>query len=180
MGTRWGLYDLVAHGPTPSRFRRVTAQILGLKDNLISIEWAVCPSDALFCPVEPHGGRSDDLWRTTCFEAFFRAPGSAAYYEYNFSPSLAWAAYRFDGYRSGMQPLGQRFDPEIKIGEAGYHLAAEFEVPLIEAGWQIALSAVLEDKDGGKSYWALRHPPGAPDFHHADCFALELLPPDAP
>ena len=24
------------------------------------------------------------------------------------------------------------------------------------------------------SYWALAHPPGKPDFHHPDCFALEL------
>ena len=29
---------------------------------------------------------------------------------------------------------------------------------------------------GGISYWALAHPPGKPDFHHADGFALELSP----
>ena len=38
----------------------------------------------------------------------------------------------------------------------------------------IGLSAVIEETDGTKSYWALRHPPGPPDFHHPDCFALEL------
>lgn len=42
----------------------------------------------------------------------------------------------------------------------------------------IALSAVIEEVDGTKSYWALRHPPGPPDFHHPDCFALTLGPPD--
>jgi hypothetical protein len=42
------------------------------------------------------------------------------------------------------------------------------------ATWRLGLSAVLEEADGGKSYWALTHPHGKPDFHHADCFALEL------
>jgi hypothetical protein len=38
------------------------------------------------------------------------------------------------------------------------------------------LSALIEDQNGGKSYWALAHPPGKPDFHHADSFALEFSP----
>jgi hypothetical protein len=41
--------------------------------------------------------------------------------------------------------------------------------------WRLGLSAVLEEKDGAKSYWALAHPPGdQPDFHHPDCFAARL------
>ena len=46
--------------------------------------------------------RADELWRHTCFEAFVRALPSAAYYEFNFSPSTQWAAYQFSGYRQGM------------------------------------------------------------------------------
>jgi len=38
----------------------------------------------------------------------------------------------------------------------------------------IAMAAVVEDEGGRLSYWALRHPPGKPDFHHPDSFALEL------
>src|SRR5438045_24619 len=45
--------------------------------------------------------RADDLWRTTCFEAFL-GTGDGGYYELNFSPSTEWAVYRFDGYRAGM------------------------------------------------------------------------------
>jgi hypothetical protein len=46
---------------------------------------------------------------------------------------------------------------------------------LRKEGWgSLALSAVIETLDGAKSYWALAHPPGKPDFHHADCFAIEL------
>jgi hypothetical protein len=33
---------------------------------------------------------------------------------------------------------------------------------------------VIEAADGGKSYWALAHPPGRPDFHHAAGFAAHL------
>jgi hypothetical protein len=38
----------------------------------------------------------------------------------------------------------------------------------------LGFTAVIEDRDGRLSYWALRHPPGKPDFHHADSFALKL------
>jgi hypothetical protein len=43
-----------------------------------------------------------------------------------------------------------------------------------DAPWRLGLSAVIEDTRGSLSYWALAHPPGKPDFHHADGFALEL------
>jgi hypothetical protein len=35
-------------------------------------------------------------------------------------------------------------------------------------------SAVIADKDGRTAYWALTHPPGKADFHHRDCFDLQL------
>ena len=38
----------------------------------------------------------------------------------------------------------------------------------------LVVSAVIEDDSGALSYWALRHPPGKPDFHHPDAFAMEL------
>jgi hypothetical protein len=46
------------------------------------------------------------------------------------------------------------------------------------AALRVALSAVIEEEGGMLSYWALKHPPGKPDFHHPDAFALELEPPD--
>ena len=47
----------------------------------------------------------------------------------------------------------------------------------VDAGieWQLGLSAILEEKDGTKSYWALSHPGGdKPDFHDPVCFAARL------
>ena len=47
-------------------------------------------------------------------------------------------------------------------------------VQVSSAAWRLALTAVIEETGGAKSYWALKHAPGKPDFHHADGFVLEL------
>ena len=44
----------------------------------------------------------------------------------------------------------------------------------------IALAAVIEEVGGHKSYWALAHPDGPPDFHNRDCFIAHLPPVTAP
>ena len=115
--------------------------------------------------------RTDGLWRHSCFEAFVRSAGGEAYRELNFSPSTEWAAYRFDGYRSGMAELEAQ--PRIVRTTHGLDAAVELGSP---GTWHLGLSAVLEARNGTISYWALRHPPGRPDFHHRDCFALQLPP----
>lgn len=119
---------------------------------------------------------ADELWRRTCFEAFVRPSTGSAYYEFNFSPSTQWAAYRFDSYRSGMRVATEIDTPRIEVRSSAetYTLQAELKFDGLSSPLHLGLSAVLEEKNGRKSYWALAHPPGKPDFHHADCFALEL------
>jgi hypothetical protein len=127
--------------------------------------------------------RVDGLWRHTCFELFLRAPAEAGYLEYNFAPSGEWAAYRFSDYRAGMAPIEDGAPAiESRIRGGRYALTATFDLEpalglLADLPWQFALAAVIETRDGRKSYWAAAHPPGAPDFHHRDCFALKLPPP---
>ncbi len=136
--------------------------------------------------------RSDELWQHTCFEAFVRTPPGEAYYEFNFAPSTQWAAYRFDSYRSGMRIATEIKAPRIEVQTAPecYTLRASLELdqllapfPPSPASWgkgggdavgRLGLAAVLEETSGRKSYWALAHPPGKPDFHHFDCFAFEF------
>jgi hypothetical protein len=119
--------------------------------------------------------RADELWRHTCFEAFVSSSTDPGYYEFNFSPSTQWAAYRFSGYRSGMGVATEIAAPRIEVRSAAesYTLQASLELDRLSP-WRLGLSAVLEETNGRKSYWALAHPPGKADFHHADCFALEL------
>lgn len=135
--------------------------------------------DALELPDPADPVRANGLWRTTCFEAFVRAEGDDSYLEFNFSPSSQWAAYRFDGYREGMAELGLDAHPLIYLDASEGHFALETEIPLADGAIHLALSAVIEETDGTKSYWALAHPPGAPDFHHATCFAATLPAPNA-
>jgi hypothetical protein len=125
--------------------------------------------------------RTDGLWRHTCFEAFIRPLPGEAYYEFNLAPSTQWAAYRFDSYRSGMRVAAEFTAPRIEVqtDPARYTLQAVLtldELPDLppDGRWRLALSAVIEETNGGKSYWALAHPPSKPDFHHADGFAYEL------
>lgn len=122
--------------------------------------------------------RQDGLWQSTCFEIFARRPDAAEYIELNFSPSSNWAAYHFDDYRLGMDEQAVATTPEIYLDASESHVALEAELVLPQP-WgtveiEIALSAIIEETDGAKSYWALAHPPGAPDFHHPDCFAFML------
>ena len=139
--------------------------------------------DALRLPAPVAAERADELWRTTCFEAFVRAQGGEAYYEFNFAPSTAWAAYRFSGYRSGMG-MAEVSAPRIETrrGERSFALTAQLDLgaggPQPEANWALGLSAVLEDVGGALSYWAAAHPSGKPDFHHTDGFAIALAAPE--
>ena len=120
--------------------------------------------------------RADELWRHTCFEAFVRASPGPTYYEFNFSPSTQWAAYQFGSYRSGMRVATEIAAPRIEVrsDKVTYTLQAALELDGLSSPLHLGLSAVLEETNGRKSYWALAHPPGKADFHHADCFALEL------
>jgi len=134
-------------------------------------------------PPATAAARADELWQHTCFEAFVRISQGAAYYEFNFAPSTQWAAYRFSAYRSGMSIATEINAPRIEVQSSRecYTLRASLELdglPMLrhDAGWRLGLSALIEETNGRKSYWALAHPPGKADFHHSDCFAHELSP----
>jgi hypothetical protein len=120
-------------------------------------------------------GRTEDLWQTTCFEVFLRVPGDDRYREWNFAPSGEWAAYDFTAYRDGRSDV-EAAPPYIRVEDnmTWWALGATIAVDA-ETSWALGLSAILEEKDGTKSYWAIAHPPGdKPDFHDPACFAAHL------
>ncbi len=127
------------------------------------------------------GGRTDALWKHTCFEAFVAPEEGPGYHEFNFSPSLAWAVYGFSAYREGMLPaeLGRAPDISVRRGGDGLELTSAVRLGYLEdlrdaRRLRVALAAVIEDENARLSYWGLRHPSGKPDFHHPDAFALEI------
>ena len=122
---------------------------------------------------EPH--RAEDLWQTTCFEVFLRVPGEEAYREWNFAPSGNWAAYDFTSHREG-RARAEVTPPYVRVEDnlTWWATGATIAVPS-KKRFELGLSAILEEKDGTKSYWALNHPEAEkPDFHHAACFAAHL------
>ncbi|WP_439115372.1 DOMON-like domain-containing protein [Hydrogenophaga sp.] len=131
---------------------------------------------ALKIPLRATPGAADGLWQHTCFEAFVKVPGESAYCEFNFSPSGQWAAYRFSDERvrdTTAEAAQGRIEPHIDMGlDANtLHLQAwlpHSALPAAPAGQplQWGLTAVVEDRSGQLSYWALHHPAAKPDFHH--------------
>lgn len=177
---------LMAHPSTPCNAISVFEARVQVQDPaLLRIEYLLQGDLArLRIPPPRMAQRVDELWKHTCFEAFLLSAESAGYTELNFSPSGEWAAYGFSAYRTGMTPADGVGAPTTRIVREATALQVEvvIAVATIERARQsatplkMALAAVIEDADGRVSYWAQRHPPGKPDFHHPDGFALEISP----
>jgi hypothetical protein len=171
-------FDLLCHPETPaSEVTGVTVEVLAGQDDVL-LTYCVHDYGKVSVPSWRSPARVNGLWRTTCFEMFLKPAGEDDYFEFNFSPSSEWAAYAFTGYRDGMRDLDRDVAPHIE------RLADGVEVDCDLGGLRggvlhLALSAVIEESDGTKSYWALAHPPGPPDFHHPACFAATLPAPAA-
>jgi hypothetical protein len=172
------LLSLQRHPDTPSI--KVTAVDVALTatpgDDLL-IGYFVTGTEDLVVPEWAAGHRRDRLWETTCFEVFLKPEGGEAYFEFNFSPSTDWAAYRFQRHREGRSDLPRPVDPLATRGVEIFDPLLEVDLDLSglpNVAMRLGLSAVIEERGGRKSYWALAHPPGDPDFHDPACFALEL------
>ncbi len=175
--------QLICHPDTPAAsVESVAVEICMTDADDVLLTFSVAPGAMLAVPELASPNRADGLWQRTCCEMFLKPEGGESYFEFNLSPSGQWAAYAFDGYRVGMRNLDLPVDPHIWLESSGsdFILVADVDLAAMPSSrLEMALSAVIEEADGTKSYWALNHPPGKPDFHHPDCFALELPAPDA-
>lgn len=181
MGSGPEALGLIAHPDhTPQAIRRVSAALIGLDDHWLQLRWRIEGGAELVVPPFAGRRRADGLWQTTCFEMFV-AGGAEGYCEFNFSPSEAWAAYDFTGYRAGMCEREVARPPVGGLRGAGDLRLFDVAIPraaLPPFPWRVGLSAVLEEEGGAKSYWALAHPPGKADFHDPACFALRIGAPE--
>jgi hypothetical protein len=175
--------SLVRHPETrASAARAIVVRVARVPGGTLELSYAIRGDPERLRVPEPRPPRAaDGLWRHTCCEAFVALAGASAYHEFNFSPSGEWAAYAFEHYREGRQLVGEGGEPRIVVRRAADGLELDASVPLARlssehAGGKItlALSAVIEDENASRSYWALKHAPGKPDFHHPDAFALTL------
>ena len=171
----------------PGPIRQFDASAVYGADGALQFSWNLRGDLArLRIPAAAKPALADELWRHTCFEAFVADPHSSGYVELNFSPSGQWAAYGFRSYRTGMAPLPLKKAPAARWHQAAgkLELAVDFRMdslpgppgPRPPVAVRFALAAVAEDDQGNLTYWALRHPAGNPDFHHADNFVLKVEP----
>jgi hypothetical protein len=136
------------------------------------------PIAALAVPAPAARDRVDGLWRHTCFELFAARRGAAAYREFNFAPSGAWAAYAFASYREpDAAPALPAPEISTEVSSARLALTARLAPGCWPQGAQpleLGLAAVVETARGELGYFALHHPGERPDFHDRRGFTLAL------
>ena len=175
---------LVAHPDRPPLgVTGIESRIIARDENWLRVRWRVEGTQQLVVPPFAGKGRTDALWETTCFELYLKPHGGEAYCELNLSPSERWNAYDFDGYRAGMRERPFPHEPECTMRQGSTFAIFDAAIPvagLPEGDCAMGLSAILEEQGGVKSYWALTHPDGKPDFHAPACFTATLPAPGAP
>jgi hypothetical protein len=172
---------LSAHPAHPPGHVEAVNVAVGRDGERLSLHYTVrCPTRHLAIPRERKPDRADNLWQTTCFELFVLGENEG-YREFNFSPSHEWAAYRFDSYREGLRELGLDEPPKVISSDEGYGLILSANLRWTEDAMpKIGLSAVIEERGGIRSYWALAHRGDKPDFHDPACFTVTLPAPRRP
>ena len=110
---------------------------------------------------------------------FVAAKGSSRYWEFNMSPSGHWNVYRFSAYREGMREETGFESLPFSTSRADdlFILSLEIEpARFIEGVRQVVVGvcAVIRGKDGGTSFWALKHCGSKPDFHERESFVIEV------
>jgi hypothetical protein len=187
--------SLTSHPTTPCTYvRAVSVHVDRVGEHVLALHYRVEGDlDELRCPAPRTSQQTDGLWQHACFEAFVKHGDTRAYLEFNFSPSSEWAIYAFDDFRAGMQPRQPRHPPEIVTAQRGdgvleVDVTVDLDGLLAERTradarraspeetnrLRLSVAAVLEDRRGALSYWALAHPSERPDFHHPDSFVFWL------
>ena len=153
-----------------------------LHDNYLDLQYSLAGNieEILLPPPSPSPSRKDELWKATCFEFFLAIKGQPGYWEFNLAPFGDWNVYRMDAYRR----IGFREETaisqlhfEFKRESGGYALDVSVDLtPLIQAQQelQMAITAIIQAKDGSETYWALTHPAHYADFHLREGFILAL------
>lgn len=175
--------QLIRHPHAPSHaVQAVTAHATRTADAKIALSYSLSGDLTRVCLPPPGPARIGwKLWRHTCCEVFIRSRTGTSYHEFNFSPSGEWTAYAFTRYREGGPLDDESLNPQVAAESTNERLdlyalvdLARLSPSYVRGPLALGLAVVVEDANGAISYWALRHAPGQPDFHHAESFALEL------
>jgi hypothetical protein len=119
------------------------------------------------------------LWEATCLEFFVATLGQPHYWEFNLSPSGDWNVFRLEDYRQGLR--NEELVPALPFQVSCQARELTLSLSLSLGGLvdrsedlEMAMTAVLQDRSGAFSYWAVSHPGPEADFHRRDGFTVQL------
>lgn len=123
--------------------------------------------------------RRNNIWQETCFEFFLGLKDAERYWEFNLSPSGHWNVYRFKTYREARQEEEAFTSLPFNVISStdAFMLDLEFDLDKIipaDETLKVGISAVIKQRDGNTSYWALAHTGQKTDFHKRESFIIEL------
>ncbi len=152
-----------------------------VKNNLLAFRFVLKdPERVIYIPNGPKE-RQDNLWQSTCLEAFWSESGTLNYWEMNISPCGAWNLYKFNDYRIPTPPVREERILNISFESVsrGNETTFKVEVPLENLfldnkKLDVSLTSVIEFKNKEKSYFAIRHVNTKPDFHQRESFVCNL------
>ncbi|MBK25551.1 MAG: hypothetical protein CME70_16260 [Halobacteriovorax sp.] len=122
------------------------------------------------------------LWESTCFEMFVKNSSGDEYFEFNVSSAYNWNLFYFPSIKARLKEYTNISNLAVSAVKKEDSFCLKFWIALdkFPSGfWEsdnmkIGLTAVIENKTGPLSYWALAHKEDKPNFHHMDSFIFEL------
>lgn len=115
--------------------------------------------------------RADQLWRTTCFEAFWGVVGDQQYWELNLSPSREqWNLYHFQSYREPQPPVRSNDFELTNIVATNESISCVLRPKIDLTEVEVSLAAVIRT-EGQTHYFAAQHAGTKPDFHLRKSFS---------
>jgi hypothetical protein len=149
--------------------------------HLVSVSYVFSGDlDQVLVPGPVEGSvRKTGLWNETCFELFIGEKNVSPYWEMNLSPSGCWNIFRFSGYRKNMAEETRISALPVRLLSQPDVLEISVKIPInkllpADPPIQAGVSAVIQDRNGEFSFWALTHPGTKPDFHNRDAFRIHL------
>lgn len=177
------LYNLKPYEINPEVQNIQVQASIKRNQNILVVEYTLIdPQDKIFVSPDMFTNkRQKGLWKSTCFEIFWKPSVSKnnAYWELNLSSDLNWNVFVFDDIRKPVEKEDlnvkdisfsrknskpHQFFIELDLGQCG----------LGDQKIKLSLTTVLEHKNKTKSYWALAHKGSAPDFHNMESFIITI------
>jgi hypothetical protein len=117
--------------------------------------------------------RTNELWKYTCFEAFWAIKDRPSYWEFNIASNGLWNLYYFDSYKSPNLPR-ENFDFELsQFTFSPTQITAILDCKITIAAIEASLTAVIKTKSKQNLYFAIQHSGEKPDFHIRESLQLK-------